>query len=57
MKIRSTMMIALFGLFMAACSHTAHKHENCQCGHNKEQKKECAGGECPVDKKCADCQK
>ncbi|WP_347358818.1 hypothetical protein [Bdellovibrio sp.] len=54
MKMLLLTSVLVFGL--AACSHKAHKHENCGCGGAKAEKSECSGKECGMKKEsCGDC--
>lgn len=59
MNLKMIVMASVAALMLGACAHKTHSHEDCACGH-KEAKKECASGECGVEKKkghCPDCEK
>lgn len=55
MNFKTIAMISVLMLGLSACSHKAHKHEGCACGHHETKK--CDGKECAVSGGCADCKK
>lgn len=56
MNFKMVIIASVAALVMGACAHKSHSGAACGCGTHKEEKKQCAGGECALDKKCADCQ-
>lgn len=56
MKLLLLSSVLVLGL--AACSHKAHKHENCGCGGAKVEKQGCSASECGMkkDSGCSGCQ-
>lgn len=54
MKLKMIVLMSVSALMMSACAHKHHKHD-CACA-KAEGKKECADGECSMEKKkcCAD---
>ncbi|KHD87890.1 MAG: hypothetical protein OM95_11460 [Bdellovibrio sp. ArHS] len=58
MNLKMILLSSAVAMMLGACAHTkSHHHGDCACGRKAEAKKECAGSECPLDKKCDDCKK
>ncbi len=55
MKLKLLLLFTFSTLVFSGCSHFSHSG-GCNCG-KMEKKKDCASGECPLDKKCDDCKK
>lgn len=55
MKLKTLLLLTFSTLILSGCHHFSHRG-GCNCGKMQE-KKECAGGECALEKKCDDCKK